>query len=49
MASRLYSYCLMRWESGAWGEEQLTTSVEKGYITEEEKQEIMTHPQQTAA
>ncbi|MDN4093588.1 XkdX family protein [Brevibacillus agri] len=47
MASRLYEYCLMRWQSGAWGEEQLTNAVQKGYITEEEKQDIMTHPQQT--
>ncbi|WP_156110379.1 XkdX family protein [Brevibacillus thermoruber] len=41
MASKLYSYCLMRWESGAWGEAELTTAVSKGYITEEEKQQIM--------
>lgn len=45
MASRLYGYCLMRWQQGAWTEAELTTSVSKGYITEEEKAEIMTHPQ----
>lgn len=48
MQSRLYPYCAMRWESGAWGEEQLTTSVEKGYITDVEKTEIMAQPQQSA-
>ncbi|MDR9504781.1 XkdX family protein [Brevibacillus agri] len=48
MASRLYPYCLMRWESGAWGDEQLTTAVTKGYITGEEKTEIMAQPQQSA-
>lgn len=42
--SRLYAYCLMRWMDGAWGEEQLTTAVTKGYITETEKQEIMETP-----
>jgi hypothetical protein len=47
MASKLYSYCLMRWQCGAWGEDQLTTAVQKGYINEEEKSEIMTHQQQT--
>ncbi|CAJ1001044.1 XkdX family protein [Brevibacillus aydinogluensis] len=47
MASKLYSYCLMRWQSGAWGEDQLTTAVQKGYITENEKTEIITNPQQT--
>lgn len=41
MASKLYSYCLMRWESGAWAEEQLSLAVQKNYINEEEKQEIM--------
>ncbi|GEC88580.1 MULTISPECIES: XkdX family protein [Brevibacillus] len=41
MASKLYSYCAMRWESGAWTEAELTTAVTKGYITEGEKQEIM--------
>lgn len=45
MASTLYEYCLMRWESGAWGEAELTLAVSKGYITEAEKQEIMTHEQ----
>jgi hypothetical protein len=45
MASRLYGYCLMRWEQGAWTEVELTTAVSKGYITEVEKAEIMTHPQ----
>lgn len=44
MASRLYEYCLMRWKSGAWTEEQLTNAVAKGYITEEEKQQIMSTP-----
>ncbi|MGN7472312.1 XkdX family protein [Brevibacillus sp. SAFN-007a] len=48
MASRLYSYCLMRWESGAWTETELTTAVTKGYITEDEKTEIMVQPQQSA-
>ncbi|MBY0052994.1 XkdX family protein [Brevibacillus agri] len=48
MASRLYPYCLMRWETGAWGEEQLNTAVTKNYITEEEKTAIMAQPQQTA-
>lgn len=48
MTSRLYTYCLMRWEDGAWREEQLTTAVSKTYITESEKNEIMTQPQQSA-
>lgn len=48
MVSKLYSYCLMRWESGAWGEEQLTTAVSKTYITEDEKTVIMAQPQQSA-
>jgi hypothetical protein len=34
----------MRWQDGAWGEAQLETAVAKGYITEEEKQEIMETP-----
>ncbi|SFI89519.1 XkdX family protein [Brevibacillus centrosporus] len=41
MASKLYSYCAMRWNAGVWTEAELTTAVAKGYITEEEKQEIM--------
>lgn len=48
MQSRLYPYCLMRWESGAWGADQLTAAVTKNYITEEEKTEIMAQPQLTA-
>ncbi|MED2006682.1 XkdX family protein [Brevibacillus borstelensis] len=48
MKSKLYPYCLMRWELGAWSEEQLTTAVLKKLITEEEKTEIMTQQQQTA-
>ncbi|MED4570303.1 XkdX family protein [Brevibacillus agri] len=48
MASRLYSYCSMRWEAGAWTEAELTTAVTKGYITEDEKTEIMAQPQQSA-
>jgi hypothetical protein len=47
--SRLYDYCLLRWTSGAWTETQLTNAVTKGYITEEEKAEIMATPQQTTA
>lgn len=47
MASRLYDYCKMRWTSGAWTVEggQMETAVIKGYITEAEKEEIMTFPQ----
>ncbi|WP_198159888.1 hypothetical protein [Brevibacillus parabrevis] len=48
MASKLYSYCAMRWEQGAWGEPELTTAVSKSYITEDEKTEIMNQPQQSA-
>lgn len=48
MQSRLYSYCLMRWESGYWSEVQLTAAVTKTYITELEKKEIMAQPQQSA-
>lgn len=46
MASPLYAYCLGRWIEGAWDEEKLELAVSKGYITPEEKAEIMTHPQQ---
>ncbi|UED76111.1 hypothetical protein [Brevibacillus sp. DP1.3A] len=48
MTSKLYSYCKMRWEHGAWGEPELTTAVAKTYITESEKTEIMTQPQKSA-
>lgn len=44
--SRLYNYCLLRWTQGAWTETELTIAVSKGYITEDEKAEIMTYPQQ---
>lgn len=47
MLSPLYGYCLMRWETGAWREVQLTTAVSKTYITESEKTEIMGHPQKS--
>jgi hypothetical protein len=45
MASRLYDYCKMRWTSGAWGPEQMSTAVTKGYITQAESDEIMALPQ----
>lgn len=48
MQSKLYPYCAMRWESGAWTETELTTAVVKNYITEPEKTEIMAQPQQSA-
>ncbi|AGR47473.1 hypothetical protein ABOUO_33 [Brevibacillus phage Abouo] len=41
MKSRLYDYCCMRWNAGAWKEVQLITAVEKKYITGDEKKEIM--------
>ncbi|WP_185923392.1 hypothetical protein [Brevibacillus brevis] len=48
MTSKLYSYCKLRWEHGAWGEPELTTAVTKNYITEPEKTQIMAQPQQSA-
>jgi len=44
MASRLFNYFLMCWVSGTVNEEQLTNAVAKGYITEQEKQDIMATP-----
>ncbi|MED1945841.1 MULTISPECIES: hypothetical protein [Brevibacillus] len=48
MTSKLYNYCLMRWEDGAWTEVELTIAVTKKHITEPEKTQIMTQPHQSA-
>lgn len=45
MASRLFNYFLMCWINGTVTEAQLETAVSKGYITEQEKQDIMATPQ----
>lgn len=44
MASRLFNYFLMCWVCGTVTEQQLETAVVKGYITEEEKQNILATP-----
>ncbi|QQE75734.1 XkdX family protein [Brevibacillus composti] len=44
MASRLFNYFLMCWINGTVTEQQLETAVAKGYITQEEKENILATP-----
>ncbi|WPS86885.1 hypothetical protein SMD22_20650 [Brevibacillus halotolerans] len=43
--NKLYFYCMMRWESGEWGEEELSIAVSKGHITKNEKENIISTQQ----
>lgn len=45
MASRLYNYFLMSWRYGRITQYQLQQAVEKGYITQEEYEQIISTPQ----
>jgi hypothetical protein len=44
MASRLYPYFLMCWKNYTVTAEQLQTAVQKGYITQEECEQIISTP-----
>jgi hypothetical protein len=44
MPSRLYAYFLMCWKNYTVTEEQLQVAVQKGYITQEEYEEIISTP-----
>lgn len=45
MASRLFNYFLMCWINDTVTEAQLTAAVSKGYLTGQEKQDIMATPE----
>jgi hypothetical protein len=49
MPSRLYNYFLMSWRYGRITQEQLQTAVQKGYITQEEYEQIIATPQDMVA
>ncbi|MGA9175127.1 MAG: XkdX family protein [Thermoactinomyces sp.] len=44
MASRLFTYFLLRWQTDTITEEQLQNAVAKGYITQDEYQTIIETP-----
>lgn len=44
MASELYEYFLMRWQTNTITEEKLQNAVAKGYITQEEYETIINTP-----
>lgn len=44
MASRLFNYFLMCWINSTVTEAQLTTAVSKGYLTDQERQDIVATP-----
>jgi hypothetical protein len=44
MRSRLFNYFLMCWGCGTVTEQQLETAVTKGYITQNEKKDIVAIP-----
>lgn len=45
MASRLYNYFVYCWKNGTITQEQLQQAVAKGYITQEEYEQIIAMPQ----